>query len=177
MRRQIDSNAFIQHSIIGPTGPSTILQDWLSATSSDAAWPSANLAIFCPLTLFSETLITNFGVVNGGTVSGNIDVGIYSKDGVRLCSSGSTAQGSTFSWQVLNTADVQLGTGLFYIAMAVDNTTSVFSRFTMASASFFKVMGFAEMASAFPLPATATFASVSNAYWPGVSLGVGGGLI
>jgi len=97
-----------------------------------------------------------------GTASGNVDCGIYTADGTRLVSAGSTAQSGTQTLQV-----VALGTPLllepntYYIARAQSSTVGTADGLPMLLYGP-PMAGAAQMASAFPLPATFTFASESS---------------
>lgn len=137
-----------------------------------ATWPSANAAIFMPIRIIEPTLIVNIAVSNG-TLAGNTDVGIYSLNGVRLVSSGSTAQAGSF--QTFDIADTMLGPGVYYAAVARDEaTTGTTFRHSFASNVIPKIIGMAEMAAAFPLPATATLATITSNYIVAFSLGTAG---
>ena len=141
-------------------------QRLFNASPVSTAWPLGNLSLFIPFRIGCPVVVVNLGVQNGTTVSGNIDVGIYSVDGVRLVSSGSTAQAGTSNTQVFNTADILIGPGVFYFGLALDNTTGTTRVFATYNVAFGQCIGMAEMTSAFPLPATATFASYTRNYVP-----------
>lgn len=133
---------------------------------SSAVWPSANLAIFIPFRLAVPQIATRLFWSNGGTVSGNVDAGLYSEDGTRLISTGSTAQAGVSAIQTVDITDTLLGLGSFYLALAVDNVTATIARLVFSTAAANKVLGLAEQAAAFALPANATFATVGQAYIP-----------
>lgn len=135
------------------------------ATPASAAFPASNDAIFIPVYLQNTVLIQRLFSINGATASGNIDVGIYSEDGARIVSSGSTAQAGTSSPQFYNITDVTLGPGRYYLAVAMNNTTGTLFR---ASTGITKLqaLGMAKQATAFALPDSATFATVTAAYFP-----------
>jgi hypothetical protein len=130
-----------------------------------AAWVAANTAIFIPFRLSSAMLMKLLFVYNGSSVSGNIDVGIYAKDGTKLVSSGSTAQAGTSAFQTFDIADTLIGPGVFYLAAVMDNGTGHTTRLTPGVA-IGRLLGAAQMATAFPLPATATLAALTASYWP-----------
>ena len=130
------------------------------------AYPTANQALYVPFCLTRPIIVAQLFWVNGATVSGNVDAGIYSVDGVLLVSTGSTAQAGTSVSQVVDITDTQLGTGLFYLAIAVDNTTATLIRGTAGSVARCAAMGCANQGSAFPLPAPATFATIASNYIP-----------
>jgi hypothetical protein len=138
---------------------------WSNTTPNSTTYPTANLAIYMPFRLPTPTLIAQLFCSNGTAVSGNVDVGIYDEAGTRLVSSGSTAQAGTSTNQAFNITDMTIGPGLFYLAVAMDNTTGTLFA-TTASALNLKFMGFAQEASAFPLPATATFATNAGTFMP-----------
>jgi hypothetical protein len=134
-----------------------------SSGVGSAAYPAADRAHFLPFRVNRPTLITKLMAYNGSTASGNIDVGIYSHDGTRLVSTGSTAQSGTSALQVFDVTDTWLGPGRFYLAVAMDNTTGTLFRATLGSTQIDAGIGLLIEASAFPLPATATFATISGA--------------
>ncbi len=140
-----------------------------TATAS-AAYPTANLALFIPFKVFKRITAVQMFVYNGATVSGNIDVGIYDKNGVRLISAGSTAQAGTNALQAFNITDTPFGPGTFYLAVALDNTTGTLFRGTLVVNIQPGTLGMAQMATAFALPATATFAQIAGNYIPLIGL-------
>jgi hypothetical protein len=133
---------------------------------ASAVWPSTNLAIFVPFRISQPISANLLWVANGAAVSGNVDVGIYDVAGTRLVSSGSTAQAGVSVIQTFNIADTWLGAGLFYLAMAMNNTTGTTLRTALSATFALKIYGCAEQASAFALPATATFATSTQNYVP-----------
>lgn len=140
-------------ALSGGTGPAS------------AVWPASNDAIFVPMYLNQAVLIQRLYVINGATASGNIDMGIYTEDGARITSIGSTAQSGTNVAQFFNITDLILGPGRYYLACAKDDTTGTVFRMNISILAMQK-MGFAKMATAFALPATATFAAVTASYIP-----------
>jgi hypothetical protein len=134
------------------------------------AWPSANLAIFVPVDIFRPVTIVKMMVNNGSAVSGNIDVGIYTPNGARLVSAGSTAQAGTSAIQTFDITDTLLMPGWYYMAVALDNTTGTLAAFTGGTAVDYRPLGMAQMASAFALPDPATFAAFTQTYVPLVSM-------
>ncbi len=134
-----------------------------------AAWPSANRAIFVPVVVSAPITIVKMFIENATTVSGNVDVGIYTTEGVRLVSSGTTAHATANGLQIFDITDTLLNPGLYYLAMAMDNTTATPIRFfNNAAASVTRAAGVLEMASAFVLPNPATFAASSSPYAPNI---------
>lgn len=142
------------------------LGEFVGGTWNSGAWPTANLAIFVPLEVYTPRVITQLATVNGTAVSGNIDVGIYDLAGNRLVSAGSTAQAGTSTVQVFNVTDIALKPGVYMLALALDNTTGTITRSSTITTQMLRVAGVQQMASAFPLPSLATYATPSNAYAP-----------
>jgi hypothetical protein len=136
------------------------------ALAASAVYPVANTAYFVPFATAEPLTVVKLFAQNGATVSGNIDVGIYAVDGTRLVSSGSTGQTPTATVQIFDIADTLIGPGqVFYLAIAMDNTTGTLFRISIG-VNTGSILGMAEMASAFPLPATATLATLVNGYLP-----------
>lgn len=126
-----------------------------------AAWPASNRAYYVPVSIFSTLTVVKMFVINGGTASGNIDVGIYDAGGARLVSIGSTAQSGTSVIQEFNITDTTLSPGLYYLACAMDNTTGTVEVWN-PSAGIMRAFGVCEQSSAFALPSTATFGAITS---------------
>lgn len=149
------------HTLSIGAAQSVVLGRITSATSG--AWPAANRAFYVPFFLPSAIVATQLFFYAGTTSSNanHYDIGIYTADGTRIISTGSTAQsGSTSVLNVANITDTQLGPGSYMMALALDSTDHVFrSAPTFAVASGF---GMYQQSSAFALPATATFATLAS---------------
>lgn len=157
-----------QKAAAGNAGPS------FDSSRVSTAWPSANLAIFIPFYTRSRILVTNFFWMNGATVSGNSDMGLYTQDGIQIAHIGSTVQAGTSAMQVVAAAaNLYLGQGLYYLALAADNVTATYGVGATGLLEMTRTLGMASMAAAFPLPATATLATITADYIPscGISLG------
>lgn len=142
-------------------------------SAASATYPAANRALLVPFHIEMPILITLLLSANGATASGNIDVGIYSADFTRIVSAGSTAQSGTNAAQTFNIADVILGAGDYYLAVAMDNTTGTLFRQNLGVQPTRRA-GVLQMASAFPLPATITPATIASSYLPIIALRQGG---
>ncbi len=150
----------VQSSVISTE---TMIGHLATITAVSTAWPSTNLAIFVPFRLVQPRTVYKMIVGEGPTATGNFDVGIYDAQGNRLVSSGTTAKGASTE-HVLDVTDTQIGPGLFYLAMSADGTIN-FMMTTPTGASVIqktRMMGVVQMATAFVLPATATFAALST---------------
>ena len=153
----------------------TPMNGWLSlgqiiaiseaSTTGNAVWPTANLAIFIPLSIPDDVLVVKFSLLNGIVASGNYDFGLYDSQGNLVVSTGSTAITGTSVIQTIDSTDTLLPRGFYYLGMAVDNITANFSRMAPSAAGL-NGWGVRQMASAFPLPATITLAAPANAYLP-----------
>lgn len=140
---------------------------WENAGYASATWPAANEAILIPFRVPYPVIAKQMFCSNGAAVSGNLDIGIYTKDGTLLVSTGETAQSGTSDFQTFDITDTLLnGPDWYYMALVLDNTTGTFIR-NSASARDWKRFGVASVASdACPLPASATLAVAARAYAP-----------
>lgn len=127
--------------------------------TNTTVWPTANTAVFIPFSLRTNITVLSLFILNGTTVSGNIDMGIYSFDGIRIVSAGSTIQSGTSTTQNVSITPLTIGPGQYYLAFAIDNITAKMGEFNFSAAVMPLTEGVYSMASAFPLPATATFAT------------------
>lgn len=139
----------------------------VGSAQSAFAFPSANLALLFPFTLTRGAVAKRLACTNGGTASGNIDMGIYRDDLTLLVSKGSTAQAGTNATQFLDITDTSLGPGRYYMALVIDNVTGLFYRHTPIAVAL-RMMGALQMTTAFPLPSTITpdAGGLANAYLP-----------
>jgi hypothetical protein len=150
-------------------GEGSSLYDYCQATNAQfgagAGWGTANLAVFAPVTLRSAVTVYQLGWINGTAVVGNLDVGIYDKVGNRLVSSGSTAQSGVSSVQTVDTADTTLLPGVYYLAMSSDTASgnAIYRVAFSPTGNIGRGYGMLQQtASAFPLPATATFVGIGS---------------
>lgn len=146
------------------------LCDRLNTSVTASTWPSANRAIYIPFIVVQITTayVMAFQVA---VQSGNCDVGIYTEQGVRLVSAGSTAVGAA-GFQSINITDTVLTPGVYYMAMNCDNTTASF-RAALSSALGIQGCGVQQQAvGAVALPDPATFANPASTYCPGLVVGL-----
>ena len=129
---------------------------------ASAVWPTANKAMYMPFWLAQPIIVVKLFCLNGAAVSGNVDMGIYDAAGTKIVSTGSTAQAGISVIQEFDIADTVVGPGLFYLAIALDNTTGTIYRGFFLSLPVASLAGMAHQLTAFPLPATATFAAVAT---------------
>ncbi len=137
------------------------------ASVSAVAWTLANRAVFVPVRIPSAIVARQF-IVPIGAASGNIDVGLYTPDGVRLISTGSVV--STAGAMFIDFANTKVGPGLFYFALSCNNTTITIHGHALITAPRAEMYGAAQMDTAFPLPATATLATPTFINLPTVAM-------
>ena len=136
---------------------------------ANVAWPSANRALFVPFVLLEQITVKRLFWYNGLTTSQNVDAGVYDKNGVLLGSAGGVAQSGVGVIQSADVTDFTCGPGLFYLALVKDGTTGKIYQ-GMAEAGYVKAWGMFQMATAYPLPAVATFATCATDRVPVVGL-------
>lgn len=133
---------------------------------ASAVWPSTNDAIVCPFRMGVRGVAKAMFCSNGATVSGNLDLAIYNKDGVRLTSTGEIGQTGASQLQVADVDDVLLIPGWYYMAIVLDNVTGTFIRNNSQAVDWAKE-GCRRIASdACPLPANATLVAPTQSYMP-----------
>ena len=134
-------------------------------------WPTANKAFFYPFTIYSPITISKAFILNASAVSGNVDIGVYDKNGNRLGSTGQTVNAGTVASQIINlTADTLLSLpGYYYLAIAINNTTAR-PQNQSQNVNLCKFLGYKEQTSAFPLPNPATMVEITAGYIPWVGL-------
>lgn len=136
----------------------------IALSSFASATLAANRALFIPFVLGKPFVVTQGFWVNGSAVAGTVDCGVYSNSGVRLGSTGATAQAGVSAIQGATLA-LTLGPGSYYMAIVLSSGSATLFR-GAASADFLQSLGMAQQASASPLPATFTLANVSSAFLP-----------
>lgn len=136
-----------------------------NAANASVTFPAANRAIFVPFVVGSRFTAMKMVVENTATVSGNIDAGIYDQSGNKIVTMGSTLMAGANGAQVLDIADTTIPPGRYYMAFACSSATATFSGWAPA-VGLCSSMGVLQMATAFALPATATYAACTSAVIP-----------
>lgn len=127
---------------------------------------TTNLAVYVPVTLPMAVQVKKLWWVNGSSVTGNIDVGIYDAQGNKIVSTGSIAPGTASQVASSDIADLTLPPGDYYFAGWRANTGR-FGILAVISAGHAQVLGVRQEASlASGLPDTASFATPSTALVP-----------
>lgn len=134
-----------------------------------AAWPSANLALYFPIVVPQRMTITGFAWSNGTiTTAPTVDCGVYTLAGTRLThftAPVTQAGASTIQTQALP-ANLVLDPGVYLLAMLVSGTGSQFNEAAAGSSSLACSGAKQQAVGAATLPATATFATITNSYVP-----------
>lgn len=163
-------NATITPASLESIGPTlTAMGTGVWASFGTATWQSANRAYFVPFRLSVPVLVKQLFIVNGAAASNSFDIGIYDEVGTRLISTGSTAQSGTVAIQVVDITDTMIGPGRFYLALVFNGTVGTVMRIA-GTARESPMLGLFSMDTAFPLPATATFARAAASFIPLVGL-------
>lgn len=145
----------------GPVGDYNHISNG-SWTTTTGAW-TANRAVYAPVLVDTHSLLTQI-VVRVQTAAGNVDAGIYSWDGRRIVSLGSTACPAA-GVAVLNIADTWVRPGWHWLAFASDSGTAIFRQYVLATTGM-RCFAFAQQTSAFPLPDPITPATYAVAQAP-----------
>lgn len=144
-----------------------------NATSQGLLW-TANKAVLYPFQVSLPTFVRKFWFVVGTVAAGNVDMGIYTTDGVRLVSTGTTAATVTAGVQIITLGSAyRLNPGTYMLGFACDSALCDIVGLADNSASALELvgLGWVQAASSFVLPATMTFANYSevNIYMFGLS--------
>jgi hypothetical protein len=155
----------------GRYGPFVAQREVLVGASQyvSAAWGTANLACYQPIWLPMRYPVKNMFVYNFATVAGNVDIGIYNKEGARLASAGTTAMAGASTMQFF-AADLILDPGQYYLAFVSSSTTATFACCNPGTATRARYLGLLGQATALPLPANATFAANTINRYPAVGI-------
>ena len=119
--------------------------------TTTGTWPAANRALLFPFVLPHPRTVYKAGWGNGGTVTGNADIGVYDASGVLLVSSGATAKAGANQIQMVDLADTLLAAGVIhYLALASDDQAQ-FIRQNLIYVAY-SGLGCREKAASYPLP-------------------------
>lgn len=148
--------------IVSTTTHAGVMGEYTHRQSNNSGtFPAANTALFYPIRIARAVSVKTLFTFNAAVVSGNIDVGIYDTEGNRLVSSGSAAQVGINTLQVTTLGSTLfIPRGLYFLAVAMDNTTGTLMFYGM-TIPMIPGYGIRAQVAAFPLPATATYATAS----------------
>jgi hypothetical protein len=141
------------------------------AVPASITWTTANIAYFLPLQLPWSYEVKRFFWGNG-SAAGNMDVGIYTRGGVRLASTGAVAQtpASDIQYAAPSGGAFLLDPGEYLLGISNNGTTNRGWGSTAVSVIEARLIGIYSMITAHPLPATATLAVQANATYPLVGI-------
>lgn len=136
---------------------------------------SQNVSRYYPLYVDRSLVAQKLWWLNGATVNGNVDIGIYNSSsfvpGAKIITTGSTAQAGTNVIQEVDITDTFLkGPALYFIGLATDSATATFFAGALA-ASVGRAAGVMQQLASFPLPSTATpvVNTSTNYYYCGIA--------
>lgn len=114
--------------IFGPGTPGCLETEMLmTGTPASTAVGTANQAIFIPFVAQRRFSWNRFYCINGATVAGNVDIGVYDAEQNLLNSTGATAQAGTSALQsIAPTVPASTPPGLYYVGMTWTNATATF---------------------------------------------------
>lgn len=133
-------------------------------TGASTAWFTQGVAVYMPIQVERDTVVSRLGWYNGVVVGGAVDCGVYTLAGTRLVSTASVAQSGVSVPQEVDVANTVLHRGDYLIAMAM--AASPGRVFREAASTLTAFASGVRVQTVFPLPATATFSEPSTAFWP-----------
>lgn len=139
----------------------------VTATPASTNWPSANLTIYVPFAIPFDFNVRRVFWINGASTTGNADLGVYTRAGGKLFSTGATSRTGTSVVQYTSlSTPFMLSPGDYYMALSATSGSGAFIRFAPSILSDLRLVGLLQQTSANPLPATATYAALGQSYWP-----------
>jgi hypothetical protein len=125
----------------------------ISAPTPISTVIGAVASLLSPLVVTEPILLVKAFVMNGATVGGNFDIGIYDRNLNKIMSTGSVAQVGANVIQEVDMTDFWLGVGQYHLGFALDSATAAYfawsTSFALVGGSNFQTSG-----TPFPLPAT-----------------------
>jgi hypothetical protein len=122
----------------------------------DTNVPGANNAFYIPILIPWPYPMKRIWIYNGTAISGNVDLGLYSRQGSKVVSTGSFAHAGASAMQYRSLSYL-ISPGSYFLAFSCDNGTSNFQRFSLSSGGISaREIGMLTQTSAFPLPAVMT---------------------
>lgn len=134
-----------------------------------ATWPVANLAIYMPVIFPADCTLYSLNAV-GNNATGNYDLGFYSPAFARLASKGTTANAAAVL--TLSLPNIRVAGGdVYYAAITFSSTSSALVAGGVAGL-FAVIAGFAQQATALPLPSPGVPATFAQAIFPLFTFGI-----
>ena len=142
-----------------------LAHDLSPGSCTSGVWPAANRALYLPFYIPCKMPIRRVWWHNGGTANGNVDFGIFSKNGSKIFSTGSVAQAGINAPQYV-TVDQWLDTDTYFMALALSSGTGTIFRSTGVSLTDCRLVGMLQEAAALPLPNAMTPAALAAVFVP-----------
>lgn len=136
---------------------------WIGAVSTDSGGvftSGAASALFFPVYVPIGCTVKRVFWINGATVNGNTDVGIYNSSYVRQIASTPTAQSGVSAMQIVDVANTALTAGNYYLAIGTSSATATYREIESAAHILRGIGAFAQAVGT--LPATATPAAITG---------------
>jgi hypothetical protein len=138
----------------------------IGGTLVSSTYPAANRALAVPFEIAAPFLVRKVFWMNGTTTTpDSFDVGVYTEAGARLVSGGGTAISGASVTQEVDVTDTLLRPGRYWLACAQNGVTAGPVCLPL-SANNLRLIGCAQMASAYTLPTTFTPAAIASANLP-----------
>jgi hypothetical protein len=132
-------------------------------------WTNANEAKYVPFSIQQPIVVRKMVLQFTTVAASNYDIGIYTVDGARVVSLGSTAVPGATGVVEADIADTMLTPGSYYYALVISSTSPAVPGVNY-STNDNKLNAMLTQTSALPLPSTATFAVNDGTFAPVISL-------
>ncbi len=153
--------------IVWTMSPEAVSEQWGAAFGTLASQAvTVNQAYFYPFRLDIGATAVKMAAMNGASVSGNTDVGIYDGQFNYLISSGATLQAGTNAIQEFDITDTYLAPGLYWMALSNSGPGTFFERAGNADEIVLAIDPGYQQASAHPLPTTTATPVISTEISP-----------
>lgn len=134
------------------------------------AYPAANRAFFVQFAIAFPFVVRKMFWFNGTTAAtDSADVGVYTEEGARVVSGGGTAISGANTLQEVDVTDTLLQPGRYWFAYAQNGTTAT-PWVAAPATAVARVLGGAQMSSAYVLPSTFTPAALASSLIPFVGI-------
>lgn len=132
-------------------------------------WTNANEAKYVPFSIEQPVVVRKMVLQFTSVAASNYDIGIYTVDGTRVVSLGSTAVPGSTGVVEADIADTMLTPGSYCYALVISSTSPAVTGVNY-STNDNKLFANLTQTSALPLPSTATFAVNDATFAPVISL-------
>lgn len=123
------------------------------AAPTSAAWPAANLGLAVSIEVPRPVVVTHGFVMNGASVTGNVDISIYDASFAELASTGATGHTGNNALQTIALSYTLQAATPYYMAISFSSGSTTVYRQAVSS-QILRMAGCFEMTSAHPLPST-----------------------